>query len=47
MAGYFTILKGALSRISGIYLNSQNIYLCRRKPTNDGLFSIIIGILVC
>ena len=38
--------KGALSRIFSIYLNSQNIYLCREKPTNNGLFLFAIAILV-
>ena len=36
----------ALSRIISISLNSQNIYLCRRKPTNNGLFLLTIAILV-
>ena len=39
--------QGALSRISSISLNSQNIYLCHRKPTNNGLFLLTIAILVC
>ena len=39
--------KGALSRIINISFNSQNIYLCHRKPTNDGLFLLTIAILVC
>ena len=42
------MLKGALSRIFSLSLNSQNIYLdvgCR-KPKNNGLFLLIIGILV-
>ena len=43
-AAYF---KGALSRIINISLNSQNIYLCHRKPTNNGLFLLTIAILVC
>ena len=29
-------LKGALSRNFSISLNSQNIYLSQRKPTNNG-----------
>ena len=40
-------LQGALSRIFSISLNSQNIYLCHRKPTNNGLFLLTISILVC
>ena len=32
--------RGALSRIVNVSLNSQNIYLCHRKPTNDGLFFV-------
>ena len=42
----FSEVKGALSRIISISLNSQNIYLCRRKPTNNGLFLLPIAILV-
>ena len=46
MAG-LRLIKGALSRTFSIYLNSQNIYLCRRpKPTNNGLFLLPVAILV-
>ena len=34
-------IKGALSRILTITLNSQTIYLCHRKPTNNGLFLLV------
>ena len=36
------VLKGALSRIIRISLNSQNVYLFHRKPTNNGLFLLTI-----
>ena len=39
-------VKGALSRIISIFLNSQNIYLCHRKPTNNSLFLLTIAVLV-
>ena len=39
-------VKGALLRIISISLNSQNIYLCHRKPTNIGPFLLTIAILV-
>ena len=39
-------IKGALSQIFSISLNSQNIYLGFRKPTNNGLFLLTIAILV-
>ena len=40
-------LKGALSQILSMSVNSENIYLCRRKPTNSSLFLLTIVILVC
>ena len=43
--GYNCLLKGAQSRIISISLKSQNIYLCHRKPTNNGLFLLTIAIL--
>ena len=33
-------VKGALSRIISISLHSQSIYLCHRKPTNNGLYFV-------
>ena len=39
-------IKGALSRIFRIFLNSQNIYLCPGKPANNGYFRFAIAILV-
>ena len=39
-------VKGVLSRIFSISLNSQNKYLCRRKPTNNGQFLLTIAVLV-
>ena len=41
-----TPFKGALSRIISISLNSQNIYKCHKKPTNNGLLLLTIAILV-
>ena len=38
--------KGALSWIISISLNCQNIYLCQRKPTNDGLFLLTTALLI-
>ena len=43
---YVSSFKGALSCIFIISLNSQNIYLRRGKPTNNGLFLLTIAILV-
>ena len=40
-------IKGVLSRITSISLKSQDIYLCHRKPTNNGLFLLPMGLLVC
>ena len=40
------VFKGVLSRIISISLESQNKYLCHRKPTNNGLFLLTIVILV-
>ena len=39
-------IKGVLSWIISISLNSQNIYLCYRKPTNNGLYLLTIAVLV-
>ena len=39
-------IKRALSRLFSISLSNQNIYFCRRKPTNNGLFLLPISILV-
>ena len=40
----FALFKGALSRRFSTSLNNQNMYLCRRKPTNNGLFLLTIAI---
>ena len=40
------VVKGALSQIFSISLNSQNIDLCYRKPKNNGLLLLTIAILV-